>query len=122
MLRSLAKIMHRLAGFVALAVLSAAGCSPKSVSLPIGDVIADPGRYGEQAVELEGEVTNAVGLLSLGVFMLSDSSGEISVLTAKGLPAVGARLKVRGEVLSGITMGGTHYGTSLQEDSREYLD
>ena len=113
--------MHRVAGLFLLAVLLA-GCSPKSVLLPIGDVIADPGRYGEQPVELEGEVTNAVGLLSLGVFTLSDSTGEISVLTGKGLPAVGARLKVRGEVLSGITLGETRYGTSLQEDSREYLD
>lgn len=114
--------MHRLAGLALLVIMLAAACSQKSVSLTIGDVIADPGRYGEQTVELEGEVTNAVGLLSLGVFTLSDSTGEISVLTGKGLPAVGARLKVRGEVLSGITMGGTHYGTSLQEDSREYLD
>lgn len=114
--------MHRGAScFVLLVLLLDAGCT-KSVSLPIGDVIADPGRYGEQTVELEGEVTDAVGLLSVGIFTLSDSTGEISVLTAKGLPAVGARLKVRGEVLSGITMGGTHYGTSLQEDSREYLD
>jgi hypothetical protein len=114
--------MHRLAGLALLAILVSAGCSPKSVALPIGDVIADPGRYGEQPVELQGEVTNAVGLLSLGVFTLSDASGEISVLTGKGLPAVGARLKVRGDVLSGITIGGTHYGTSLQEDAREYLD
>jgi hypothetical protein len=103
-------------------VLAASGCSPKSVSLPIGDVIADPGRYGEQAVDLEGEVTDAVGLLSVGVFTLADSTGRISVLTGKGLPAVGARLHVRGEVLSGITIGGTHYGTSLQEESRDYLD
>ncbi len=115
--------MYRLASLTLLAILLAApGCSPKSVSLPIGDVIADPGRYGERAVELEGEVTDAVGLLSLGVFTLSDSTGQISVLTSKGLPAVGARLKVRGDVLSGITIGGTRYGTSLQEDSRDYLD
>lgn len=115
--------MHRLASLALLTiVLVAAGCSPKSVSLPIGDVIGDPGRYGEKTVELEGEVTDAVGLLSLGVFTLSDSSGEINVLTGKGLPAVGARLKVRGEVLSGITIGGKHYGTSLQEESRDYLD
>ena len=108
-------------GLVLFFVLLDAGCS-ESVSLPIGHVIADPGRYGEQTVELEGEVTDAVGLLSLGVFTLSDSTGEITVLTANGLPAVGAHLKVRGDVLSGITLGATRYGTSLQEDSREYLD
>lgn len=113
--------IHRVAGLVLLIILVDAGCT-KSVSLPIGDVIADPGRYGEQPVELQGEVTDAVGLLSLGVFTLSDSTGEINVLTGKGLPAVGTRLKVRGDVLSGITLGGTRYGTSLQEDSREYLD
>lgn len=113
---------RRLAGcFVLLVVLVDAGCT-KSVSLPIGDVIADPGRYGEQPVEIEGEVTAAAGLLSLGVFTLPDSTGEISVLTGSGLPAVGARLKIRGDVLSGITFGGTRYGTSLQEESREYLD
>ncbi len=107
---------------VCLGLLALAACASQSVSLTIGEVINDPGRYGEQPVELEGEVTDAVGLLSVGVFTLSDSSGEISVLTGKGLPAVGARLKVRGEVLSGITLGGTRYGTSLQEESREYLD
>jgi predicted small lipoprotein YifL len=115
--------MQRLVTLTLLAVLLAlAACAPKGIALPVGDVIADPGRYGEQIVELEGEVADAVGLLSLGVFTLSDSSGEISVLTGSGLPAVGARLKVRGEVLSGIIIGGTQYGTSLQEDSRDYLD
>jgi hypothetical protein len=122
MLLSLLTSRRRIAGLALLALLPAAACVPQSVALPIGDVVKDPGRYGEQPVELEGQVTDAVGLLSVGVFTLSDSSGEISVLTGKGLPAVGARLKVRGEVLSGITIGGTHYGTSLQEDSREYLD
>lgn len=122
MLLSPTATMHRLFGLVPFALLLAVACTPQSVSLPIGDVSNDPGRYGERPVELEGEVTDAVGLLSLGVFTLADSSGEISVLTSQGLPAVGARLKVRGEVLSGITIGGTHYGVSLQEDSREYLD
>jgi hypothetical protein len=103
-------------------LLASTACSPKSGSIPIGDVTADPGRYGKKTIELEGEVTDAFGLLSLGVFTLSDSTGEISVLTSEGLPAVGARLKVRGEVLSGITVGGTHYGTSLQEDSRDHLE
>jgi hypothetical protein len=114
--------VYRFADFALLAVLLASACAPKGVSLPIGDVVNDPGRYGERPVELDGEVTDAVGLLSVGVFTLSDPSGQISVLTSKGLPAVGARLKVRGEVLSGITIGGTHYGTSLKEESRDYLD
>ena len=121
MLFRLSSTLQRFAGIAFLGLLMAA-CGPKTVSLPIGDIVKDPGRYGEQPVELEGEVTGAVGLLSIGVFTLSDSSGEISVLTGKGLPAVGARVKVRGEVLSGITIGGTHYGTSLQEESRQYLE
>ena len=103
-------------------LLASTACSPQSASLPIGDVIADPGRYNENTVELEGEVTDAVGLLSLGVYTLADSTGQISVLTGDGLPAVGARLKVRGEVLVGITVGATRYGTSLQEAGRDYLD
>ena len=65
-----------------------------------------------------------VGRLRQGgheVIAASPASG-VNTVTGDGLPAVGARLKVRGEVLVGITVGATRYGTSLQEAGRDYLD
>ena len=76
----------------------------------------------DRAVARAGDVETAANAGFTRVDMtLADSTGQISVLTGDGLPAVGARLKVRGEVLVGITVGATRYGTSLQEAGRDYL-
>lgn len=112
--------MNRL--FVLCLILFVTACGPKRAALPIGDVVADPARYGEQTLELKGEVSGGMGLLSVGIFTLSDATGEITVLTGKGLPAAGSTVIVRGQVQSGITIGGVHYGTSLREEERLYPD
>lgn len=114
--------MNRFAIVAALSFLSIVACGSKTVTLPIGDVVADPGRYGEVPLELEGVASGGMGLLSVGIFTLTDSSGEITVLTSKGLPPDGTKLTVRGTVMSGVTIGGTNYGVSLQEKERIYED
>jgi hypothetical protein len=94
--------MTRRACFLALGCLLLSACGRNSAAtLAIGDVVADPARYGDQQ---------------------RDSTGEITVLTGSGLPAKGSELTVRGTVLSGATIGGEHYGTSLREQEREYPD
>jgi hypothetical protein len=54
----------------------------------------------------------------MGVYDLEDDTGQITVLTNSGLPAVGTHLTVQAAVVDGITVGGTHYGTALREQSR----
>ncbi len=106
---------------LALAALSLlAACTPPAAKLTVADILADPARYEEQSVELAGEVTDAVGIFSLGMYTLSDGTGEINVTTSSGLPAAGTRLTVRGEVRSGVTLGGKHYGVTLSEAERTY--
>lgn len=114
--------MNRFAIIAVLSLFSIAACGSKPVTLAIGDVVADPGRYGEVPLELEGVATGGMGLLSVGIFTLTDSSGEITVLTSTGLPPDGTELIVRGTVMSGVTIGGTNYGVSLQEEERIYVD
>ncbi len=114
--------MNPISIFCALILLVTTACGQREVSLQIGEVVADPGRYGEMVLELEGEASGGMGLLSIGIYTLSDSTGEITVLTSQGLPADGTHLTVRGSVMSGVTIGGTHYGVSLQEAERVYED
>lgn len=114
--------MNRISFCCSLLLLAITACGPHKVSLQIGEVVADPGRYGEMVLELEGEASGGMGLLSIGIYTLSDSTGEITVLTSQGLPADGTHLTVRGSVMSGVTIGGTHYGVSLQEAERVYED
>ena len=107
---------------LASAVLLLAGCTPPAAELTVADILADPARYEEQTVELSGEVTDAMGLFSVGLYSLDDGTGEIRVTTASGLPATGTKLTVRGSVLSGVTIGGKHYGVALSEAERLYPD
>jgi hypothetical protein len=102
------------------ALLLAAGCGQPPAELTIADILADPGRYEEQTIEIAGEITDASGLFSVGLYTLSDGTGELRVMTASGLPTTGTKLTVRGTVLSGVTLGGKHYGVTLNETERLY--
>jgi hypothetical protein len=102
------------------AALLLAGCAPPPPELTIADILADPARYEEQTVELEGKVTDAVGIFSVGLYAIADDTGEIRVMTTKGLPATGVELTVRGTVSSGVTIGGKHYGVAISEEERIY--
>ena len=106
--------------FLLAAALLLAGCAKPAPELAIADILADPARFEGQTVELSGEVTDAMGLFSLGLYTLKDASGEIRVTTGKGLPATGTKLTVRGTVQSGVTLGGKHYGVTLSEAERLY--
>ncbi|MEZ5367477.1 MAG: hypothetical protein R2748_35305 [Bryobacterales bacterium] len=108
--------MRLLSAAILLAL--AVACSKPAPELKIADILADPSLYEEQTVELSGEVTDAFGLFSTGLYTLADETGEINVVTTAGLPAAGAKLTVRGTVLSGVTVGGKHYGVTLNEQER----
>ena len=105
-----------------VAALLLAGCAPPAAELTVADILADPARYEDQTVELTGEVTDALGLFSMGVYTLRDGTGEIRVTTSRGLPAKGAQLTVRGSISSGVTVGGQHYGVTLGEEERRYIE
>ena len=105
---------------IAAAAVLLAGCTPPPAELTIADILADPSRYEEQTVELSGEVTDAMGIFSIGVYTLADDTGEVRVMTSKGLPAKETKLTVRGTVSSGVTLGGEHYGVAINESERLY--
>jgi hypothetical protein len=106
--------------FVLAALLLLVGCAKPAPELTIADVLADPARFEEQTISLSGEVTDAAGLFNVGLYTLKDATGEIRVTTAKGLPATGTKLTVRGSIQSGVTLGGQHYGVTVSEEERLY--
>ena len=117
--------MRRLliAAALTLSALVAAGCpSEGEVRTSIADIRDDPARFAEQTVLLDGEVVDAMGAFSAGVYELRDETGSLHVWTLSGLPSKGSKLRVSGRVMSGLTFGGTHYGVGLREGERIYLD
>jgi hypothetical protein len=73
---------------------------------PIHKVLADPRAYAGKTVTVSGEVTQVFGLVFIKYFKVRDATGEITVVTEKPLPRVGAKIKVKGSVEETFSIGG----------------
>ena len=103
-----------------LLLVCAAACDAPDHQLTVEQVLSDPGRYTDQLLEFDGEAVSAVGLFAVGVYDFTDGTGTISVVTTRGLPAAGARFRVRGTVSTGVTVGSRRFGTAIYEEERVY--
>ena len=82
--------------------LAATGCATKSIH----DVLADPSRYRDRQVQIAGDVVDSYSLLGRGVYRVRDSSGQLWVLSERGVPRDGARVKVKGTIREAVNLGG----------------
>ena len=99
---------------VSVAVL-ATGCE----RVKIADINADPSRYANRDVGIEGTVVNALGAFTEGVYEVDDGTGRIWVISSgRGIPTQGAKVRVSGRVNSGVVLGNRSFGTVLREKSR----
>lgn len=81
----------------------------------IGRITADPTRFRNQTVRVEGRVTNSFGALSVGGYQIQDDTGKIFVLSNRGVPSSGSKVAVSGTVMEGVTVMGRSFGTTIQE-------
>ncbi len=107
---------RRLKLLVLAAALTAAGCGP----VRIGRILADPTRYQNKTVKVEGKVANSYGALVAGFYQIEDSTGKIYVISTQGgVPSRGSKVEVKGRVMNGITFGGKSFGTAIRESSHK---
>ena len=97
------------------AALVLAGCAP----MTIGRINADPSRYQNRMVKVNGTVTNSVGLMGKGGYQIEDSTGRIIVISGKGVPSRGSKVTVTGRVAPGAEVLGTAVGVTIREDSHK---
>jgi hypothetical protein len=109
---------------VALAlVTSLSACASFLGSRSISELQANPGRYVDRNVTVEGIVTSSWGIpmVPFKAYRVSDGSGEMLVLSDNSrLPSKGARVRVRGEVEEFAMFGGRSFGLHLREKSLRY--
>jgi len=85
----------------------------------ISAINADPGSYHNKEVQIAGEVTQSIGALGKGVYMINDGTGSLWVYSDKlGVPSKGAKVGVKGTVLPTFTFLGTNYATVVREVDR----
>jgi len=108
--------MNRIVWAAALAgsfFLSACG------AVKIGRINADPSRYYNRTVRVDGTVVNSVGILGTGGYQLEDETGKIYVLSRTGVPSSGSRVSVTGSVIGGAQVLGRPLGTAIREEHHD---
>ena len=93
-----------------------AGCGPTRINR----ILNAPGRYQNRSVTVEGRVTTAYGAnvpgINLpGLYQVDDGSGKIYVVSRGGIPTRDARVRVKGTVTPGLSLGGRTFGTAIRE-------
>lgn len=90
-----------------------AGCAP----VTIARINADPSRYRNHTVHVNGTVVNSVGVLGTGGYQLEDETGKIYVVSRRGVPSKGAHVTVTGTVVPGAQVLGQSVGVTIREQS-----
>ncbi len=96
---------------ILLSMAALSGCATTSINR----ILADPHRYRNREVRVEGTVTNVIGALNAGVYQVDDGTGKIFVVSGRGIPGKGSRVKVNGNVTEGVNIMGKSFGTSIRE-------
>ena len=101
--RSQALSIAAIVGLVVIILAAVAGTvivmqSAKPRPVPIGEVLGDLRHYDGQVVTVKGRVTQTLNIQLLKVFYLTDDTGEITVVTDRGLPNKGEEISVTGVV------------------------
>lgn len=79
---------------VSALALAGTGCATTNIAR----LLAEPERYRNDDVRLKGDVIESASLLGHGAYRLDDGTGTIWVVSRRGVPRRGARVKVKGEV------------------------
>jgi len=85
----------------ALAVVASSACAARSVN----QVLADPSRYRDHEVRLSGLVVESFSIANRGAYRIDDRTGQLWVVSERGVPRKGANVSVKGTVRDGFNLG-----------------
>ena len=80
--------------------LMAAGCGPKTIN----QVRANPAKYRNQSITVQGTVDQSVSIAGRGAYRIVDGDQGLWVVTSSGAPRKGARVSVTGRLQDGYDL------------------
>jgi hypothetical protein len=97
------KQLHRAVVVAVLSVsaLASAACASRTVN----QVLADPSRYRDREVRLSGAVVDSYSFVNRGAYRIDDGTGQLWVVSDKGVPRTSARVTVTGTIREGFNLG-----------------
>jgi hypothetical protein len=97
---------RRLCGSVLLAIVSVSAlASATCASRTVNQVLADPSRYRDREVQLSGAVVDSYSFVNRGAYRIDDGTGQLWVVSDKGVPRTHARVTVKGTIREGFNLG-----------------
>jgi hypothetical protein len=114
------KMPRVMACLVAIACVGA-GCSLFDFGYTkIGDIVKNPGQFDGKEVKVRGKIVDVVKLpfLETKMYMLKDDTGQVPVITAGDIPAMGSEARVKGIIENVAIVGGQGLGLHLKETQR----
>ena len=81
--------------------LATAGCGAKTIN----QLRADPAKYRNQSVTVQGTVDQSVSVAGRGAYRIVDREQDLWVITSSGAPRKGARVSVTGRLQDGYDLG-----------------
>src|SRR5947209_20066286 len=88
----------------------------------INKINADPGRYYNKKVTIEGRVTDSYGVLGEGAYELDDGTGRLWVIAERAVPARGSYVEAKGHVITGFVYRGRNLAAALRRTGRKGKD
>ena len=86
---------------LSVSALASAACAARTVN----QVLADPSRYRDREVRLSGAVVDSYSLVDRGAYRIDDGTGQLWVVSDKGVPRTSARVTVTGTIREGFNVG-----------------
>jgi hypothetical protein len=86
---------------LSVSALASAACAARTVN----QVLADPSRYRDREVRLSGAVVDSYSLVDRGAYRIDDGTGQLWVVSDKGVPRTSARVTVTGTIREGFNFG-----------------
>ena len=88
-----------------LVIAASAILSSACAATTINQILADPSRYRNRDVRVSGSVVDSYSLLNRGAYKINDESGQLWVVSDRGVPRRGARVTVKGTIRDGFSLG-----------------
>jgi len=92
--------------FLGLCVFSVGALTLVACATTINQILADPSHYRNRDVKVTGTVADSYSLADRGAYRIADGTGELWVVSERGVPRKGARVEVTGTIREGFNLGG----------------
>lgn len=86
---------------LSVTALASGACAMKTVN----QIIADPSRYRARQVRVSGAVVDSYSFANRGAYRIDDGTGQLWVVSDKGVPGKSARVTVKGTIREGFNLG-----------------